>query len=200
MRASHVICALPPRLLEATVSFTPPLDEQIIRRWRDTPTWMAPHAKLFALYDRPFWRADGLSGEARSGVGPLVEIHDATTSSGEAALFGFVGIPATQRKSVGQDAIVAASVRQLADLFGPEAAKPIATLYKDWAADRLTATEADQIGGGHPVPDPRPWISGEWSKRLLLAGSETDTSQPGLLAGAVHAAKRAVEELIGTLS
>ncbi len=196
LRASHAIFALPPRLLQETVSFAPMLDAQTLRRWRDTPTWMAPHAKLIALYDEPFWRDAGLSGAAQSTVGPLVEIHDATTASGEAALFGFVGLSAEQRTSAGRDALVSASVRQLARLFGPEAARPRATLFKDWAADRLTATSADQLAGEHPVPDRRPWIDGVWHEHVLLAGSETSSSEPGYLAGAVQAAERAVSELI----
>jgi len=197
LRAVHVLFALPPRLLEATVSFAPALDAQTVRRWRDTPTWMAPHAKVVAIYDRPFWRDRGLSGMARSMVGPLVEIHDATTASGTAALFGFVGVPPEQREAAGQDALIAAAVRQLASLFGPDAAKPVATVFKDWAADPLTATIADQIAGGHPIPDRQPWIGGEWHKHVLLAGSETSASEPGYLAGAIQAAERAVRELIG---
>jgi monoamine oxidase len=195
VRASHVILALPPRLLEATVSFSPALDSATARRWRETPTWMAPHAKVLALYDRPFWRDAGLSGTAQSMAGPLVEIHDATTASGEAALFGFVCVPAEQRIAAGRDAIVAASVHQLASLFGPEAAHPVATLFKDWAADPLTATAGDQIAGGHPQPDRRPWVGGEWQESISLAGSETSWSEPGYLAGAVDAAARAVSEL-----
>jgi monoamine oxidase len=200
VRASHVLFALPPRLLEATVSFAPALDAQTARRWRDTPTWMAPHAKLVALFERPFWRDAGLSGAARSMMGPLVEIHDATTASGKAALFGFVGVPAGQRRAAGRDAIIAASVQQLASLFGPEAAAPAATLLKDWAADPLTATVADEIAGEHPIPDRLPWVGGKWRGRLLLAGSETSSSEPGYLAGAVQAAERAVGKLIRGVS
>lgn len=124
LRALHVVLALPPRIAEATISFTPLLDAQTARRWRETPTWMAPHAKFFALYERAFWREAGLSGAAQSMVGPLVEIHDATSASGTAALFGFVGVPAEQRKAAGREMIVAASLRQLALLFGPQAASP----------------------------------------------------------------------------
>lgn len=199
LRAPHVILALPPRVIEATISFAPALDAQTIRRWRDTPTWMAPHAKFFALYEHPFWRDAGLSGAAQSMVGPLVEIHDATSASGTAALFGFVGVPAEQRKAAGRDALVAASIRQLAALFGPKAASPVATLFKDWAEDRLTATADDQTASGHPVPDRRSWIGGEWSGRILLAGSETSTTEPGYLAGAVEAARRAVGDLVARL-
>ena len=200
-RARHVILALPPRLLAATVSFSPALDAATAARWHATPTWMAPHAKLFALYERPFWRDAGLSGTAQSMVGPLVEIHDATTASGEAALFGFVGMPAAERKTVGRDAIITAAVRQLVTLFGPDAGAPRATLFKDWAADALTATDEDWAEGAHPLAGDRAWVEGEWRNRISLAGSETSPTEPGYLAGAVHAAERAaveVKQRIGT--
>lgn len=132
-------------------------------------------------------------------VGPLVEIHDATTASGQAALFGFIGVPAEQRAAFGSDAIIAASVRQLAQLFGPQAGVPRATLLKDWAADPLTATADDTQAGGHPVPTSQPWVGGEWRDRISLAGSETSRSEPGYLAGAVGAAERAVMEIVGRL-
>ncbi len=194
--AAHVILALPPRLLEASVQFSPALDPANARRWRETATWMAPHAKFFAIYDRPFWREIGLSGTAQSMVGPLVEIHDATTASGKAALFGFVGVPAEQRAALGKDRIVAASRQQLALLFGPEAATPVATLFKDWAADPYTATPDDQSAGGHPNPSTQPWVTGEWQDRIALAGSETSHTEPGYLAGAVEAAERASRDII----
>lgn len=200
LHASHVILALPPRLAEATIAFAPSLDAQTARRWRETPTWMAPHAKFFALYERPFWRDAGFSGAAQSMVGPLVEIHDATTSSGVAALFGFIGVPAGQRRAASRGAITAASLRQLAVLFGPQAASPVATLYKDWADDPLTATPADGVATGHPTPDRQPWIIGEWGKRVLLAGSATSMTEPGYLAGAVEAGQRAADGLIGCLA
>ncbi|RUV30962.1 FAD-dependent oxidoreductase [Mesorhizobium sp. M5C.F.Ca.IN.020.32.2.1] len=192
---ARVIFALPPRLLVSTVSFSPALDAATVRRWRDTPTWMAPHAKVFALYDRPFWREAGLSGTAQSMVGPLMEIHDATTASGKAALFGFVGLSAEQRKAVGRDAIIAGSLQQLAQLFGPEAGTPRATLFKDWAADPLTATRDDQAAGGHLTASTHQWVEGEWHDRISLAGSETSPTEPGYLAGAVEAARRAVAEV-----
>lgn len=196
INGAQVLFALPPRLLEATVVFSPALDAATARRWRATPTWMAPHAKFFALYDRPFWREAGLSGTAQSMVGPLVEIHDATTASGKAALFGFVGVPAQQRAAAGRDAIIAASVQQLAQLFGPDAGAPRATLLKDWAADPLTATPDDQAAGGHPASDPQPWVAGDWSGSLVLIGSETSRTEPGYLAGAVEAAERAVADIL----
>ena len=99
--------------------------------------------------------------------------------------------PQSIRIAGGADALIAASVRQLAKLFGAEAARPVASLFKDWAADPSTAMAADQIATRHPVPDLRPWVSGDWQRRILLVGSETSPSEPGYLTGAVEAAHRA---------
>ncbi|HQY59144.1 MAG: FAD-dependent oxidoreductase [Nitrospira sp.] len=196
--AEHVIFALPPRLLASSVAFMPDIDAATAIRWRDTATWMAPHAKFFALYQHPFWREAGLSGTAQSQVGPLIEIHDATTASGTPALFGFLGVGADQRAAIGEDALTRACIKQLARLFGPEAGQPRATLLKDWAADPLTATADDRSPSGHPEPAQAPWVTGAWKGRMFLAGSETSTTAPGYLAGAIAAAEQAVAELHGS--
>ncbi len=197
--ARQVILALPPRILASAIDFQPAVDPDILERWRRTATWMAPHAKLLALYDLPFWRKSGLSGTAQSRAGPLVEIHDATSASGAAGLFGFVGLDRKQRIAVGEDILVEASVAQLTRLFGPRAAEPRATLFKDWTADIFTSTQADEVAEVHPVPNRAPWITGAWAQLLSLAGSETSASDPGYLAGALDAAERAVGETIGRL-
>ena len=150
----------------------------------------------FALYDRPFWREAGLSGTAQSMVGPMAEMHDATTAGGRAALFGFLGVGADQRTVLGEDALTAACLTQLARIFGEEARTPLATFLKDWSADPLTATPADRVAGGHVIPNDDPWVSEAWKQRLLLAGSETSPVEPGYLAGAVIAARRAVDAIL----
>lgn len=197
--ADQVIAALPPRLL-ATISFSPAIDPATMQLWQETPTWMAPHAKFFALYDRPFWRDAGLSGSAQSLIGPLGEIHDATTASGKAALFGFPSVGADTRASLGESVFEQACLGQFARLFGPEALHPRATLFKDWAADPLTATPDDRLAGGHPVPSAAPWVTGAWRKHLSLGGSESSSTEPGYMAGAVTAAQRAVADLLHRLT
>lgn len=194
--AGQVIAALPPRLLEASIAFEPAIDPAIRLRWRDTPTWMAPHAKFVAVYDSHFWRIAGLSGMAQSAVGPMGEIHDATTASGTAALFGFLGIDADRRQTAGTALLTRACLDQLARLFGDEARHPAATLLMDWTAEVFTATADDRHGGAHPVPQRGPWVSVAWRDRLSLAGSETSASDPGYLAGAMDAASRAAAEVL----
>lgn len=62
-QAQQVLLALPPRLVEDSIEFTPALPTELASQWRNTATWMAPHAKYFAVYDTPFWRKQGLSGK-----------------------------------------------------------------------------------------------------------------------------------------
>jgi monoamine oxidase len=94
----QVLLALPPRLAATGLQFEPSLPAELARRWRATPTWMAPHAKYLAVYDTPFWRERGLSGSARSSAGPMGEIHDVSMPGGHAALFGFLGVPVRVRR------------------------------------------------------------------------------------------------------
>ncbi|MEO7053925.1 MAG: FAD-dependent oxidoreductase, partial [Rhizomicrobium sp.] len=174
--ASRVLFAVPPRLLERTVTFTPAIDPGLQTRWRQTPTWMAPHAKFLAVYEKPFWRDSGLSGTAQSMIGPMVEIHDASAMAGRAALFGFLGVPAAARQQIGEEALKRHCQAQFARLFGPQA--PVATFLKDWSADGLTATADDREAGEHPTPVSQPWFDPIWAHRAVMAGSETAPEHP----------------------
>lgn len=196
LRAGLVVATVPPRLLAESVAFFPPQDRATASRWQQTPTWMAPHAKLVATYDRPFWREAGLSGMAQSMIGPMSEIHDASPASSGGALFGFIGLSAQQRRTLGEDALKRACTEQLGRLFGPEAERPRSVLLHDWAEDPFTAVAADAHASGHPVAWNGPWVSGPWDGRLQLAGSEVSPVEPGYLAGAALASSIAVDRLI----
>lgn len=188
-RARHVLLALPPRLAQASIEFIPALPQILARQWQSTATWMAQHAKYLAIYDRPFWREQGLSGEARSTRGPLAEIHDASMPGGSGALFGFLGVPADLRERVPEDVLRAHCRAQLVRLFGEEAAAPRAECFKDWAQDPFTATRADLVGDPRHPEAPAPTAaSGSWSGRLTGIGSEWSPHFPGYLAGALEAA------------
>jgi monoamine oxidase len=192
----HVLLALPPRLTEATVRFEPPLPQAVAQQWGRTPTWMAPHAKYVAIYNAPFWREMGLSGEARSARGPLGEIHDASMDAGSAALFGFFGVPANVRRNVSEHVLRAHCRTQLARLFGPLAATPEAEFVKDWARDPYTAT-ADDIDGSSPHLGVAPVNTspGPWQDRVTGIASEWSQQFPGYVAGAIEAARFGVEAL-----
>ena len=195
--ATHVVLAVPPRLAASAIRFDPVLTAPQMASMKAVPTWMADQAKVIAIYPTPFWRAAGLSGDGISRRGPLAEIHDASPASGsQGALFGFVGVSAEQRRGQGE-ALINASVAQLTQMFGPEAAIPVDVLVKDWSVDEYTATAAD-----HRPPEHHPgyWMPKSlthlWHGRLILAATELTTIYGGYLEGALEASELAFRSLV----
>ncbi len=187
--AGHVVLALPPRVAAETIAFSPALPDDALDAMRQIPTWMAGHAKIIALYDRPFWRQAGLSGDAMSRKGPMVEIHDASPAEGGPyALFGFVGFPAGVR-AAHQDEMLIMARDQLTRLFGADAASPKEIVLQDWAQDPLTATLADHTPGGlHPVYGRPRALADLWDGHLIMGSTEVAAQFGGFLEGALAAA------------
>ena len=195
-QAQHVLLALPPRLAEESITFEPALPTNLTTQWRGTATWMAPHAKYLAVYGSPFWQQQGLSGSARSGQGPMVEIHDASVADGNGALFGFIGVPAAARQTVSADVLKAHCRAQLVRLFGAQADLPQAEYLKDWAQEPFTATAADANSDGQHATAPiSKALSGVWANSLTGIGSEWSAPFPGYIAGAIDAASIGVKNL-----
>ncbi|MBF4488899.1 FAD-dependent oxidoreductase [Psychrobacter sp. N25K4-3-2] len=196
LRAQHILLALPPRLAGNNIVFEPALPQDLAIEWQETATWMAPHAKYVAVYDSPFWRNQGLSGAARSAIGPLTEIHDASLVEGKGAVFGFFGVPAQVRQNVSEMALKAHCRAQMVRLFGTQANTPTAEYIKDWAQDPFTAMPADASGAGqHAVAPASKPTAGVWQDSLTGCGSEWSAQFPGYVAGAIDAANRAVQGL-----
>ncbi|QCR30426.1 flavin monoamine oxidase family protein [Priestia megaterium] len=193
--ASAVILALPPRIVARHIEFSPALPTDLITDLVKKSTWMAGHAKAVAIYDRPFWRELGLSGFASSQVGPLQEIHDASPETGSGALFGFLGIPARMRRELGENKILELILDQLVRLFGPSAKNVNSILYKDWSQDPETAVDEDL----DPLRDfpiyGKPPKAGIWEKKIIFAGTETNSQFGGHLEGALQSAEQAVSEI-----
>ncbi len=191
----NVALAAPPRIIAETIQFNPPLTAQADHALRNIPTWMAGQAKVTAIYDTAFWRDAGLSGDAMSRRGPLVEMHDASTENGTPyALFGFVGVPPQARTD--RNRLKEACLTQLANIFGPAAAKPRAFHIQDWALETHTAAPADQMPP-HVHPEygmPRP-LRNLWDGRLVWSSTEVASQFGGYLEGALEAAYSAAQHI-----
>ncbi|MEL6952882.1 MAG: FAD-dependent oxidoreductase [Pseudomonadota bacterium] len=192
--AERVVLALPPRIA-AGLTYSPALPERATEAMAGVATWMAGQAKAVAVYDAPFWREAGLSGDAMSRRGPMVEIHDASPiSGGPFALFGFIGVPPVARAD--EDRLKQAVEAQLVRLFGDKAAAPRALFIKDWAFDRLTATAADAAPQlSHPAYGLPTALRGLWDGRVIFAGTEVAASFGGYIEGALEAAEDAAAQL-----
>ena len=194
--AQSVVLAIPPRVAMSKIVFSPALPQAAQRSLSDIATWMAGQAKIMAVYDRPFWREQGLSGDAMSQKGPMVEIHDASPAqNGPYALFGFVGVPANVRLSRPNE-IVRLAREQLVRLFGPDMQNPLSITLQDWAGEEWTATSSDQTPiGYHPAYHYPPQAEGLWAGRLIFGSTEVASQFGGYLEGALVAAKDAKARL-----
>ena len=193
LEAEVVILAVPPRLASRCIQFAPTLPRPAQAALDAVPTWMAAHAKVLAIYERPFWRDQGYSGSATSSIGPLAEVHDASPVEGLPALFGFVGLPAAARREMGPEALKRLVLAQLVRLFGNDAAQPAAVHLVDWASDPDTATPEDSLPpSGRPSYGPPPEVGEIWKRRLAFAGTEVAPCNGGYLEGALEAAVAAV--------
>jgi monoamine oxidase len=196
-RGRRAIVALAPPLAGRIV-FDPPLPG-----YRDQLTQRMPLgtvAKCMAIYDEPFWRAEGLSGQGMSVTGPVKLTYDNSPPGGSpGVLLGFLeGRHARELGRLAADERRTAVVDCFARLFGPRAARP------DSYVERLWAEEEWSRGcyGCHMPPGA--WTSYGPALRAPLgplhwAGAEYATVWNGYMDGAVrsgqHAAREALERL-----
>lgn len=196
IEAQQIVLAIPPRVIGDTVTFDPPLAATQTQSLMGVPTWMAGQAKIIAVYDSPHWRAAGLSGDAMSHRGPMVELHDASPyEGGPYALFGFVGTPPPVRVAH-EDELMQLARAQLIDMFGPQMATPSDLVLRDWARIPEISRAADQKPVGH-----HPTYSLPANLRVLLesgihfGSTETAEEFGGYLEGALEAAEQVLARL-----
>ncbi|NOR30732.1 MAG: NAD(P)-binding protein [Sulfitobacter sp.] len=194
--ANKIVMAVPPRVIADTVSFKPALDAAQMQALQNVPTWMAGQAKIIAVYDQPHWRNAGLSGDAMSQQGPMVEIHDASPmQGGPYAMFGFVGVPADAR-ALHKDEMMRLAVAQLTGMFGPEMANPMHLVLQDWATIPDIARPKDrQPVRSHPSYGLPSNLRDLTARGLIFASTETAPEFGGFLEGALEAAERVANTL-----
>ena len=193
----HVVVAVPPPLA-GRIAYDPPLPGH-----RDQLTQRMPMGaviKCMAIYDEPFWRRDGLSGQATSDVGPAKIVFDNSPPDGSpGVLLGFLeGKRAREYTRAGEaerrDAVVGTFTR----LFGPKAAKPERYLDKSWIEEEWTR---GCYGCYLPTGG---WTSyGDAIKapigRIHWAGTETASIWMGYIDGAIRSGERVAAEVATAL-
>jgi monoamine oxidase len=193
-RARRAIVAVPPNLT-ARIRFAPPLSgrrDQLAQR-------MASGAltKCTAVFDEPFWRDDGLTGEAVTDQGPIVTTFDNSPPEGSpGVLVSFIGGPtAVEHARLPESERRRRVVGCLRRLFGDRAQHPSAYFEQAWAEEEWS--------GGGPVCSPAPGALSAYgeelrrpSGRVHWAGAETATRWCGYMDGAVRSGERAAGEVL----
>lgn len=193
VRARRAIVALPP-VLAGRLEYSPPLPAA-----RDGLTQrmiQGSVVKTMAIYAEPFWRADGLCGQAASADGPVSVVFDNSPPDGTpGVLLAFLeGAAARRAADLSSDERRRIVVGCLARLFGPRAAEPERYVDKAWAADEWAR---GCYGGFMPTGA---WFSHGSALRepigpIHWAGAETSSRWAGYMEGAIRSGRRAAAEV-----
>jgi len=190
----HVVIAVPPAVAATTIELPRALPANLLAVFLRTPVWMGDTIKVVAMYDEPFWRADGLAGAAMSRVGPMHEMHDLSGPDGSpAAIFGFAR--ASQPDGLDETDVCA----QLERIFGPRAGVPQKLQIQDWSREQWTnpgsakgyvPSAPDHSLFGHAL-----YQQPHLNSRLHWSSTETATHYAGHIEGALEAAERTVRDI-----
>ena len=193
LQADQVIVSVPLPLADR-IRYTPPLPalrDQLTQR-----VSMGATVKCLALYERPFWREEGLSGEAVSTDGPISVVYDNTAPGGQACLVAFVvADPARGWSAASESERRSRVLSHLERLFGPQAKRPTHYREEDWSLEPWSA--------GAPVANFPPGTLSRFGSalrppvgRIYWAGTETARAFTGFMEGAVESGARAAEEVL----
>lgn len=195
--ARRAIVAVPPPV-SAAIRYEPILPgprAQLLQRFP-----MGTVVKCMAVYDKPFWRDEGLTGQATSTVGPVKITFD-NTPPGDAPgiLLAFIeGQPAREWSVRPFDERRAAVLDCFVRYFGAAAASPREYFDMAWSEEEFTRG----CYGGFTPPgvllDYGPEIRRPHG-RIHWAGTETATIWNGYMDGALRSGERAAAEALAEL-
>jgi monoamine oxidase len=197
VHAKRVIVAIPP-VLTGRIHY-----DHALPSARDQLTQRYPQGtltKVAAVYDRPFWRDAGLTGQALDTGFPVSATFDDSPPSGSpGVLFGFVGGDnARQYHAMSPASRQAAVLNQYASFFGAQARAARAFFETEWSSEQWTAGCPVGIPGLGTLLSYGPWIRKPIG-RIHWAGTETSTYWNGYMDGAVRSGERAASEVLAGL-
>ncbi len=192
--ARHAVVAVPPALA-LEIAFDPVLPEDRVALYRHSTA--GPETKTLLVYDEPFWRIAGFSGQSAGPQSASEVTLDASPAAGKPGVMAsFTFGPIAERV----DALDAGERRRqviaaMVERFGPRAGSPSAFIETPWWKE--------------------PWTRGcsmaHWSPGILTrygsllrrpfgqvhwAGTETATISYGAIDGAVRSGERAAGEIL----
>ncbi|MEU0540360.1 flavin monoamine oxidase family protein [Nocardia sp. NPDC005978] len=198
VRARHAVVAIP-QALNDRVHHVPALPADRVMLMQRMPAGRV--IKTNTVYETPFWRADGFSGQANSDLRLISTVFDNSPPEGTpGVLVGFFEgraadaaarmTPAERQRRV---------VADLVGYFGPAAAEPLAYIEQDWAAEEYTrgcygafTTPQALTSFGRALREPVGPV--HW------AGAETAVTWTGYIDGAIEAGQRAAAEVLAATS
>jgi monoamine oxidase len=196
--ARRVVIAVPPTMVNRIV-YEPGLAALKDQLYQRMP--FGSIGKGIAIYDKPFWRDKGLTGQATSDTGPMKATFDLTPPSGSpGVMMGFIdGQDAREFGTWSPQQRRDRCLEQFALYFGDEARKPRDFLNVLW--------DEQPLHRGCPVTVPGPGVLTGFGEALhardgarFFASTETATVWAGYMDGAIQAGQTVAEAIAKDLA
>jgi monoamine oxidase len=153
--------------------------------------------KINIVYDEPFWRADGLSGQSAAPGTPAPVTIDACTDTASPGVLCVIVEGPTARELCAVDATERRTLvlDELAKRFGAKAHSPVDFIEQNWTTERYS--------GGGMISHAPPGVLTEFGPalrepcgRIHWAGTESAAVMCGWVDGAVRSGERAATEVV----
>ena len=197
VKAKRVIVAVPP-ILTGKIDYEPGLPDERVELIDHYP--QGTLTKATCVYNRPFWRDDGLTGQVLYTDGPIAAtFDDSPEDASQGIVFGFIGGDAARGFSkLSKKQRRRAVIDNYVNFFGPQAANPSKYVETAWKSETWTRGCPVGIPGlgqiaarGQSLVEP--------VGRIHWAGTETSSYWAGYMDGAVRSGERAAAEVLDRL-
>lgn len=198
VRARRAVVAIPPTLA-GRIAYSPPLPAD-----RDQLTQRMPAGaviKCQAVYDEPFWRGDGLSGQVATSEPPVKVTFDNSPPGGRpGVLLAFVeGRAAVELGRSSLQELRSQVIGSLVRFFGERARRTVDFVAHDWQVEEWTRG----CYGAHLPPGALTQFGPALARPvgpIHWAGTETALRWTGYMDGAIRSGERAAREVEARLA
>jgi len=194
VRARRVIVAIP-LAIATSIGYEPtlPVDRAFLHQRMPSGAVF----KISIIYDEPFWRADGLSGQSASPGSPATLTIDACTDTGDPGIMCVIseGPAARRLGKLDEEERKAVVIGELVDRFGSKASAHREFHEQNWTVERYS--------GGGMISHAPPGVLTQFGYtlrepcgRVHWAGTESSAVMCGWIDGAIRSGERAAAEVM----
>jgi monoamine oxidase len=194
VRARRVIVAIPLAIATSIVyEPTLPVDRAFLHQRMPSGAVF----KISIIYDEPFWRADGLSGQSAAPGSPATLTIDACTDTGDPGIMCVIseGPAARRLGTLDAEERKAVVIGELVDRFGSKANAHREFHEQNWTVERYS--------GGGMISHAPPGVLTQFGYtlrepcgRVHWAGTESSAVMCGWIDGAIRSGERAAAEVM----
>lgn len=194
VRARRTIVAIP-LAVATSIAYEPllPVDRALLHQRMPSGAVI----KISVIYDEPFWRADGLSGQSAAPGTPATLTIDACTDTANPGIMCVIteGPAARRLTNLDESERKAVVIGELADRFGNKAKAAREFHEQNWTIERYS--------GGGMISHAPPGVLTEFGYtlrepcgRIHWAGTESSAIMCGWIDGAIRSGERAAAEVM----